>query len=251
MMAEQTAEIIEIFSSIQGEGKYAGCRQVFVRFTGCNLACSYCDTANTAGGFPECRIETEAGSQTFRTLANPLTVNAAAEAIETFLAEMPHQAVSFTGGEPLLHAPFLRAVAERLQADYPDVAIFLETNGTLYRQLAEVLDIVDIISMDIKMPGETGEHWAEHEAFLRLARLRDVCLKVVLTADTPLEDIKKAAGLAARMAPQAMFVLQPVTPYNGCAAPTPQQVTAAQQAALAVVSDVRVLPQTHRLLAQL
>ena len=36
--------IIEIFSSIQGEGKYVGYRQVFIRFSGCNLHCTYCDT---------------------------------------------------------------------------------------------------------------------------------------------------------------------------------------------------------------
>ncbi|HPX77174.1 MAG TPA: 7-carboxy-7-deazaguanine synthase QueE, partial [Methanobacterium sp.] len=36
--------ISEIFSSIQGEGKLVGRRQVFIRFSGCNLTCNYCDT---------------------------------------------------------------------------------------------------------------------------------------------------------------------------------------------------------------
>ena len=73
--------LIEIFSSIQGEGKYVGCRQIFVRFEGCNLACRYCDTENAPGAHPTCQIETHAGSRSFETelslsqLANYLCVD--------------------------------------------------------------------------------------------------------------------------------------------------------------------------------
>ena len=88
---------------------------------------------------------------------------------------MPHQAVSFTGGEPLLHGPFIRALAEQL-----DAPIFLETNGTLYQQLEEILDIVDIISMDIKLPSIIRTpQWEAHKAFLRLAREKDLYVKLV------------------------------------------------------------------------
>ena len=94
--------IIEMFSSIQGEGKYVGCRQVFVRFAGCNLACRYCDTENAPAKHRVCQVETHAGSRAFREEKNPLSLAQAAEEINRLLREVPHQAVSFTGGEPLL-----------------------------------------------------------------------------------------------------------------------------------------------------
>ena len=43
-MTDKIAKISEIFDSIQGEGPYVGCRQIFIRFCGCNILCDYCDT---------------------------------------------------------------------------------------------------------------------------------------------------------------------------------------------------------------
>ena len=96
--------LIEIFSSIQGEGKYVGCRQVFVRLEGCNLDCKYCDTENTPGSHARCDVETYAGSREFAKLPNPRSAEQTAMEIKRLCKEVPHQAVSFTGGEPLLHA---------------------------------------------------------------------------------------------------------------------------------------------------
>lgn len=43
------ANINEIFASIQGEGRYVGEKQLFVRFSSCNLKCAYCDTQHQQG----------------------------------------------------------------------------------------------------------------------------------------------------------------------------------------------------------
>lgn len=239
--------IIEIFSSVQGEGKYVGCRQVFVRFEGCNLACRYCDTENAPGAHPHCRIERQAGSQSFYERENPLTPMQAAEEINRLLAETPHQAVSFTGGEPLLQAEFIHALRPLLA-----VPFFLETNGTCVPQLEEIIEDVDIISMDIKLPSVLSRPvWEEHRRFLAVARRKDLYLKMVLSAETTREEFEAAIRLIGACAPDTLLVLQPVTPFGGCVAIAPERMLAAQSFAAKRLRDVRVIPQAHRMMDQL
>ncbi|HMM20509.1 MAG TPA: 7-carboxy-7-deazaguanine synthase QueE [Selenomonadales bacterium] len=241
-----TAQIVEVFSSIQGEGKYVGYRQVFVRLAGCNLACGYCDTAVSRRPQPAGRIEITAGQRDFRSLDNPLGLEELAGFINGLLAA-PHHSVSLTGGEPLCQAAAVARLAPRLKG-----RIYLETNGTLPDELTMVLPHIHIVSMDIKLPSVTGGgHWEEHRRFLEIARARDVFVKVVLSGETGDGEFEQAMKLVAGVDKNIPVVLQPVSPVNQVAGVAPERVLELQARALEWLTDVRVIPQTHKQLGQL
>ena len=85
-----TADIIEIFSSIQGEGIFLGAKQIFVRFKRCNMSCAYCDE------------ELDRKAKRY----SPLELMSQIKVLEG--AQGPHHSISLTGGEPLLYAEFLK-----------------------------------------------------------------------------------------------------------------------------------------------
>ena len=236
--------IIEIFSSIQGEGKYVGCRQVFVRLEGCNLDCTYCDTENEIGGHAHCMVEERAGTHELIPYENPLSVEQVAEIVARLTGDVPHHSLSITGGEPLLHVAFIKELAAHI-----DLPIFLETNGTFDKALTDCIDCISHISMDLKLPDVlSAPVWDAHARFLKAACAVDVYVKVVVAAETRAEDVEHAAHLVAEIAPATLLILQPVTPYGGCTAPTPARLLELQRIALRHISDVRVIPQTHRMM---
>ena len=117
------AKITEIFSSIQGEGLHIGEEQVFVRFYGCNLSCCFCDEKE-------------------KVLFSEYTPQGL---IEEVIKEGKNT-ISLTGGEPLLQVDFLKEILPVLKEKGKE--IYLETNGMLVNNLIEVLDRIDIVSMD-------------------------------------------------------------------------------------------------------
>jgi 7-carboxy-7-deazaguanine synthase len=74
-MTALTANLIEIFSAIQGEGVNVGTRQIFVRFGGCDLRCHYCDSEHTWQKQPTCSIEQTPGQRDFTTHNNPIEIH--------------------------------------------------------------------------------------------------------------------------------------------------------------------------------
>ncbi|MCM1519345.1 MAG: 7-carboxy-7-deazaguanine synthase QueE [Lachnoclostridium sp.] len=113
-MSDKTFYINEIFYSLQGEGMHTGTAAVFVRFSGCNLRCDFCDTDHQA--------------------ATPMT----AEEIISAAASYPSRHVILTGGEPMLQ------VTEELVEMFHRAGfmVHIETNGTL--PVPEVIDWITV-----------------------------------------------------------------------------------------------------------
>lgn len=241
--------ISEIFSSIQGEGKYVGCRQLFIRLIGCNMDCPYCDTNNLAHDKTvPCLLEKAAGWQGDLKLDNPVNMEDILPYIK-YRLQSPHHSVSVTGGEPLLFTDFIRALAKEIQPF--NVPLFLETNGTLPKQLEKVIDVVDIISMDMKLPSDVKKaHWQEHEQFLRLAAQKDVYVKIVVSAESAQADFIKALDIIKNVDENILLVLQPITPLGGLHEAPPQKMLDWQSMAMQSLKNVRVIPQTHKMMNQ-
>jgi 7-carboxy-7-deazaguanine synthase len=180
-------KISEIFESIQGEGIYVGEKQIFVRFFGCNLSCRFCDTPlNKFSEYEPQRLLSELRSYPGN-----------------------YHSVSFTGGEPLLQKDFLKEIL--IQSKQQGFRNYLETNGTLPEALNEVIENVDIVAMDFKLPSSTGsgEFWQVHRDFLKVASKKEVFVKVVICDSTKDEDFKKGLEIIKEANPNVRLVLQP------------------------------------------
>ncbi|OLN29972.1 7-carboxy-7-deazaguanine synthase QueE [Desulfosporosinus metallidurans] len=238
--------VTEIFSSIQGEGPYVGARQIFLRLPKCNISCPYCDTETKV--LQKFRLETEPGSRVFEEMDNPVSLAKLLELLETFDFSI-HHSLSVTGGEPLLWVKELQVLFPQIREKR--LKIYLETNGTLPNQLLEVLPMIDIISMDIKLPFAGQSFWNVHESFLRNSLPKEVFVKIVVNEDTPQIDLENARDLIAGVNPSILTILQPVTKTRGINAPNPCQLLEWQSLFLKKLNNVRVIPQTHVFMGQL
>ncbi len=251
--APGTILVSEVFSAIQGEAALVGERQVFLRLTGCNIRCRYCDQpeALEKRGGP-CRLEQTPGRRDWAQATSPLVLAEAVEAVDRLWRALPHHSVSVTGGEPLLQAGRLARLLPMLAAR--GHRVMLETNATLPGRLAQVLPWVDHVSADIKLDSVDGQgtQLDLQRHFLELARGRHLFVKVVIGPDTSACQLEAAVAMVHRVAPASEVFLQPVTPFGAVlAAPSPELVLECQELALRLHPRVRVVPQTHRLIDQL
>ena len=104
-----TGNLSEIFASRQGEGTYCGDQHLFVRFAGCNIRCSYCDTPESLVRVATCHVDYPSGRH--ETHDNPLDVPTLVSITERFVREDPSiKMISLTGGEPMVQAAFIAAL---------------------------------------------------------------------------------------------------------------------------------------------
>lgn len=254
-MSDQT-NLVEIFSAIQGEGLNVGTRQIFVRFGGCDLRCTYCDSEHTWVAQKTCEVEQTPGQRDFQEYANPVSVSQVLGWVKDQNIPRLHDSISITGGEPLLHAKFLQQLLPLLRST--GLPIYLETGGHRPQQLSSIIEHLDLVGMDIKLPSVSGEsHWVAHQKFLNVCVEQgcEVFGKIIVSQTTLTEDLAQAANLIAEIDPNISVFLQPVSaleqPHHGNPSPPlPEQMLEWQALLKQSLVTVRVVPQTHKAIDQ-
>jgi 7-carboxy-7-deazaguanine synthase len=143
-------KIAELFYSIQGEGSLVGVPSVFIRTSGCNLRCAWCDTPYTSW-------QPEGADLTLAQIVDEVKAH-------------PARHVVVTGGEPMI-APEIIPLTERLRG--LGLHITIETAGTVFQPVA-----CDLMSISPKLANSTpnGRWAAQHD---RLRSQPDVLLELM------------------------------------------------------------------------
>ncbi|MFT6110373.1 MAG: organic radical activating enzyme [Planctomycetota bacterium] len=279
-LSRVVAPVVEVFASFQGEGSFVGEAQVFLRLAGCPLRCRWCDTPGSWAMRPEspARIQRDGEPlQREKRVASPFQVALWIAGVEPG----EPRTVSITGGEPLMWPEFIRALRPMLGSR----RIHLETAGAHPESLARVLDVIDHVSLDLKLPSDmdepveleplvvsaegddesddegsvlspinepaprTSDDWAmARRRCLDLIQDHDACVKVVVSGGKPVREYDELFEDVARRAPDCPVFIAPATPMGGVSAPEFQDLVTVVENARDLGLDVRVLPQVHRML---
>jgi organic radical activating enzyme len=237
--------IHEIFRSVQGEGIYTGVMQVFVRMSGCGFTCSYCDSLASKVRSESCICRMPGGNID---LENPIGPEAAAT-FALSLAVMPGtHSISVTGGEPLEQAGFLSGFLELARRG--GLPIYFETNGLDTAALESIISLVDIISLDIKLPSLCGgdDVLPAYKETLNVLRDKELFCKIVVAGGIDLEEYERAVKIIAEVDSGIPMVIQPATPAGESIPPKPELILDLAASAAPLLEDVRVIPQCHLLL---
>lgn len=176
-------KVVEIFKSIEGEGKRAGLPCTFIRLFGCNLRCRYCDTKY-------------GWSSEYADDAKEMSIEQIVE--EAVKIGVPH--ITITGGEPLIHDDLFLLLSELAKRNF---WVNVETNGTMLPKCHTSPNI--FYTMDYKTNASGMSDKMNMEAIQTL-QSKDV-LKFVVGS---IEDCKQAKDIIDRIRPEASIYFSPV-----------------------------------------
>jgi len=241
--ADLEGYIAEIFSSIQGEGGTVrgscfGKRQIFIRFSGCNIAtgtfkstgCFWCDT-------PQAQIpETEymnyvrtPDSQEIDKIKNPVKILKIIELVQNLITPDLHS-ISLTGGEPLYQLEFIKELIKALNSAQLNYPLYLETNGSIIpfeKDLNELAKYIKFCCCDIKDKSSKAALLFKWENLVNdelefISKMIDhgveTFAKIVVTSQTQIQDIQwiceKLSGIKYPNGENVGLAIQPVMLEN-------------------------------------
>ena len=182
----------------------------------------------------------------FETEDNPLSRERVLELVKERVEQWSPHSVSITGGEPLLQSEFLAELLPEIPAP-----VYLDTSGTMAGRLETIIDHLDFVAPDIKLPSCPGVKVQPEDAkrCVEIARRKDVFVKVVVMEDSREIEVENAAHMVAEVDPSIPFILQIATEVNEqTVAPGGREIRKFRKAAERHLRDVSVLPQLHPLM---
>ena len=174
-------KVNEIFNSIDGEGKRTGMLVSFIRLTGCNLRCSYCDTTYA--------LSPSNGKET--------TITSILQTLDTY--QCPN--VTITGGEPLIHEGIDQLVDALIDHGYN---VNIETNGSV--DITPYLNRNTLITMDYKLPSSDMESSMDAD---NLPLLRDTDVLKFVVSDV--QDLNRMMEVISTNTIKAKIYISPVS----------------------------------------
>ncbi|MBL8545775.1 MAG: 7-carboxy-7-deazaguanine synthase QueE [Hyphomonadaceae bacterium] len=180
----------EIFRSIQGEGPAIGRPRTFVRLSGCNLHCVWCDTAYTWNwvGTPFAHRD----NAKFNLSAEMVSLSVKETAAR--IRALPSEGVVITGGEPLLQTGAVVELIDTLRLDDHRAWVDIETNGSIVPS-QELVDRIDffVVSPKLAHSGNEAALALKDEALRRFAQMTSASFKFVVKDAA---DVEAVAALA-------------------------------------------------------
>lgn len=214
------AKINEIFSSIQGEGVFVGYKQLFIRFCGCNLNCDYCDTEFLKGN-------EYTPQELYKKITNDYDLKS-------------FHSISLTGGEPLLHAEFLKEFLPLIK----NCKIYLETNATLSENLSKIKENIDYIAADIKLESSTGQQTFKlHDEFFTNSDGIETFAKIVFNENITGDEIRQSINLVQKY--DLPLILQPEMNVSKMSV-SPEFCGKILEIYTNQWKNTRLIPQTHK-----
>jgi 7-carboxy-7-deazaguanine synthase len=205
--------VIEIFHSVQGEGKLAGTPSVFIRLAGCPLRCPWCDTQYAWDPAKADRLSVDQ--------------------IIDKIAQFPARHTVITGGEPLIHSS-LATLSQTLMAKGYHTTI--ETAGVVYRKVP-----CDLLSLSPKLPSTLPDIKTFRPAILQklLADAGDYQVKFVVADEGQVAETMKL------LVRYDIFNQNNVMLMPNSQAPSEYRRIAAKIARLALENNLRFCPRLH------